>query len=318
MIMATKKLKVPVILGPTASGKTEISIQVAKKLNGEIISADSMQIYRKMNVGTAKITTEEAQGIPHHLIDCIDPDEEFSVAVYKKLALTKIKDIFLRGKHPLIVGGSGLYINGLTLPWEFDNKYRNEEIRQQLEEEACNFGKEELYNRLRKVDPETAAIVHPNNIKRVIRALEIFEATGISKSELDKKAAFQDLPYDYRLFGLDWQRESLYNRINSRVDLMVLKGLVEETKLLIEQGYSWDLIALKAIGYKELRPFIEGKQTLEEAVLTLKRDTRHFAKRQKTWFRKDKRIQWLIMNEDVDLNELVAEILDSISRDNRI
>ncbi len=310
--MEVKKPKVLVVVGPTASGKTALGVALAKKLDGEIISADSMQIYKYMNIGTAKVTLEEMQGVPHHLVDCVSPDEEFSVAKYKTTALVAIEVILSKGKLPIIIGGTGLYINSLSLPWDFQKKDSDEIIRWRLTAEAEVLGKEALYERLKSVDPVTAEIVHPNNLNRIIRALEIYELTGKPKSYFDEETKKQDVPYEYIILGLDWDRETLYHRINRRVDLMIEEGLVDETKMLIERGYDWNLTALKAIGYKELRPYLEGETSLAEAVTILKRDSRHYAKRQMTWFRKDERIRWLKMSETKDLETQIEECLSLI------
>jgi len=310
--MEAKKPKVLVVVGPTASGKTALGVALAKKLDGEIISADSMQIYKYMNIGTAKVTLEEMRGVPHHLVDCVSPDEEFSVAKYKAAALEAIETILSKGKLPIIIGGTGLYINSLSLPWDFQKKDSDEKIRWRLTAEAEVLGKEALYERLKSVDPVTAEIVHPNNLNRIIRALEIYELTGKPKSHFDEETKKQEVPYDYIMLGLDWDRETLYDRINRRVDQMIEEGLIDETKMLVERGYDWNLTALKAIGYKELRPYLEGTSSLAEAVAILKRDSRHYAKRQMTWFRKDERIQWLRMSDARDLKTLVEECLNLI------
>lgn len=310
--MEAKKPKVLVVVGPTASGKTALGVALAKKLDGEIISADSMQIYKYMNIGTAKVTLEEMQGVPHHLVDCVSPDEEFSVAKYKAAALEAIEVILSKGKLPIIIGGTGLYINSLTLPWDFQKKDSDEIIRWRLTAEAEVLGKEALFERLKTIDPATAQIVHPNNLNRIIRALEIYELTGKPKSHFDEETKKQEVPYDYVMLGLDWDRETLYDRINRRVDLMIAEGLIDETKMLVERGYDWNLTALKAIGYKELKPYLEGTSTLAEAVTILKRDSRHYAKRQMTWFRKDDRIQWLKMNETRTVQTQVEESLNLI------
>ncbi len=310
--MEVNKPRVLIVVGPTASGKTALGVALAKKLNGEIVSADSMQIYKYMNIGTAKVTLEEMQGVPHHLVDCVVPNEDFSVAKYKAAALTAIEAILLKGKLPIIIGGTGLYINSLSLPWDFQKKDSDEIIRWRLTAEAEVLGKEQLYQRLKSVDPVTAEIVHPNNLNRIIRALEIYELTGKPKSYFDEETKKQDVPYNFIILGLDWERQVLYERINRRVDWMIENGLIEETKMLIERGYDWNLTALKAIGYKELKPYLEGTSTLEAAVTVLKRDSRHYAKRQMTWFRKDERIQWIEMNENQDLNVLVERCLNLI------
>jgi len=310
--MEAKKPKVLVVVGPTASGKTALGVALAKKLDGEIISADSMQIYKYMNIGTAKVTLDEMQGVSHYLVDCVSPDEEFSVAKYKAAALEAIEAILSKGKLPIIIGGTGLYINSLTLPWDFQKKDSDEIIRWRLTAEAEVLGKEALFERLKTIDPATAQIVHPNNLNRIIRALEIYELTGKPKSHFDEETKKQEVPYDYVMLGLDWDRETLYDRINRRVDLMIAEGLIDETKMLVERGYDWNLTALKAIGYKELKPYLEGTSTLAEAVTILKRDSRHYAKRQMTWFRKDDRIQWLKMNETRTVENQVEESLNLI------
>jgi len=308
-----EKPKILVLAGPTASGKTALGVALAKELNGEIISADSMQIYRYMNIGTAKVTAQEMQGVPHYLVDYVSPDEDFSVAKFKAAALEAIEKILSRGKLPIIVGGTGLYINSLTLPWDFQKNDGSEAIRNRLEAEAQTAGKEALYERLKSVDPVSAQMIHANNIKRVIRALEIFEINGKPKSYFDEKTKQQEVPYDYLLLGLKWPREVLYDRINRRIDKMVESGLIEETQMLIDRGYDWNLTALKAIGYKELRPYLQGEMSLEESLILLKRDSRHYAKRQMTWFRKDERIHWIEMNEEKQLNQLVKACMAEIT-----
>lgn len=304
------KSRVLVLVGPTASGKTGLGVALAKSLDGEIISADSMQIYKYMSIGTAKVTLSEMEGVPHHLVDCILPNEEFSVAKFKEAALEAIEGILARGKLPIVVGGTGLYINSLTLPWGFKEKDYNEEVRWRLMAEAEMLGGETLYQQLMEVDPVTAQVVHPNNIKRVIRALEIYEVTGKPKSYFDEKASTEEMTYDYELIGLRWPREELYRRINHRVDCMVEHGLIKETQALLDRGYSWNSVALKAIGYKELRPYLDKEASLEDVITILKRDTRHFAKRQMTWFRKDERIHWIEMNGNRSADEILKECLN--------
>ncbi|AFA48984.1 tRNA (adenosine(37)-N6)-dimethylallyltransferase MiaA [Acetobacterium woodii] len=310
--MGAKKPKILVVVGPTASGKTSLGVALAKELGGEIISADSMQIYKYMNIGTAKVTTAEMEGIPHHLVDCVLPNEEYSVAKYKQEALESIQTILTAGKLPIISGGTGLYINSLTLPWNFQKKECDEEIRWRLMAEAEILGPEALYERLQAVDQIAAQSVHPNNIKRVIRALEIYELTGKPKSYFDEETKKQEVPYDFEILGLEWEREILYDRINRRVDQMVEKGLIEEAKKLIERGYDWNLTAMKAIGYKELRPFLEGTSSLEDVITILKQNSRHYAKRQMTWFRKDTRIKWIKMSEAQTLNVKLQACLAQI------
>ena len=286
------KPKIAVVVGPTASGKTGTAVALAKLLKGEVISADSMQIYRHMDVGTAKPTVQEMDGVPHHLVDCVDPDEDYSVARFKAEALAAIEDICSRGHQPIVAGGTGLYVNGLTLPWGFRAKDTDEAVRATLEQEAAQMGNEAFHRLLAAVDPQSATEIHPNNVKRVVRALEIYRVTGKTKSQLDAEARTETLPYNYVLMGIAMDRAQLYERVNRRVDLMVEAGLIEEIRRLLSMGYSPELPALKAIGYKELFPYLRGEMPLAEALRILKRDTRHFAKRQLTWFRKDERIAW--------------------------
>lgn len=307
------KANIPVLVGPTASGKTTLGIALAKALKGEIISADSMQIYKYMDIGTAKVTKEEMDGVAHHLIDFVYPDEEFSAAIFKKLASEKIENILERKKKPLIVGGTGLYINSMTLPWSFENKNGDEEVRWRLAAEAEVLGKEFLHKRLKEVDPISAQAIHPHNVNRLIRALEIYEATGKPKSYFDEQSKKQKLPYDYTIIGIHWPRELLYMRINQRVDQMIENGLVKEAKMLLNHGYKWDLSAMKAIGYKELRAYLEEEESLDVAIEKLKKDSRHFAKRQMTWFRKDKRIRWIEMRPERSFESILEESLSVIN-----
>lgn len=303
------KAKIAVLVGPTACGKTDTAIELAKGLEGEIISADSMQIYREMHIGTAKPKKEEMQGIPHHLMDCVNPDDEYSVAEFKEAALKAIEDMINRKKQPVVAGGTGLYINGLTLPWGFRQKDSDEGVREQLEAEAQEQGKEALYQKLLAVDPITAAGIHPNNLKRVIRAYEIYMVTGKPKSYFDAMAAKEELPYTYVMMGILMDRAQLYERINRRIDIMVENGLIDEIRTLLDKGYTEDLISMKAIGYKEIFPYIRGEMSLDEALYILKRDTRHFAKRQLTWFRKDKRIRWFSAEAYADKKAMASDMM---------
>lgn len=304
------KGKVCVLVGATASGKTSIGVRIAKQLNGEIISADSMQIYQLMNIGTAKPSLSEQDGVPHHLIDRVPPDSTYSVAQFVDDAEEKIKNIFDRGKMPIIVGGTGLYINGLTLPWGFQGESKNQDIRTELETLADQKGNQFLYEELKKVDPDAAEIIHPNNVKRVIRALEIYQVTGKTKTQWDAEA--QEIPteYDYRLAGLMWDRSVLYDRIDRRVDQMMADGLLDEIKMLTAKGYGENCQSMKALGYKEFFPYLKGEIDLDETVRILKRDTRHFAKRQLTWFRKDERIRWFDCASFDDQSSLCQVIID--------
>ncbi|WP_214881278.1 MULTISPECIES: tRNA (adenosine(37)-N6)-dimethylallyltransferase MiaA [unclassified Exiguobacterium] len=274
-----KKTPVVVIVGPTAVGKTKTGIELAKSFDGEIVSGDSVQVYRGMDIGSAKVTKEEAEGIPHHLIDICDPDDAMSVAMFQQLARAAIDDIYARGKLPIIVGGTGLYIRSILYDYEFVERPVDEALRADLERLAEVEGREALHQRLVQLDPERAATIHPNNVRRVVRALEVAmqgdtQTTDSAPSE----------HYDYRLFVLHADREMLYARINQRVDAMMKAGLVEEVERLLAQGYR-DTQAMRAIGYKEIIPYVEGEISKDRATDLLKQHTRQFAKRQLTWFR---------------------------------
>ena len=298
------KPKVIVIVGPTASGKTDLSIKLAKQLNGEIISADSMQIYKKMTIGTAKPIPEEMQGIPHHMIDIIEPNEDFNVAKYKNMAEEKIEEIINKGKQPIIVGGTGLYIDTLVNGIEFFDIENDLEYRKKLEEEVDVKGIDWLYEELKKIDPEAAKNIEKNNVRRVIRALEIYKVTGKTKTQLDKES-IKGSKYDYVIFGLLWNREELYERINLRVDIMLEDGLIEEVKSLINnEGFS--KTALQGLGYKEVVEYLEEKCSYDEMVEKIKMETRRYAKRQMTWFRRNKNIVWL---DAKNKSELMQEVL---------
>lgn len=272
------KEKLILLVGPTASGKTEIGIRIANKIDGEIISANSMQVYKYMDIGTAKVTNEEAGGIPHYLIDVVKPDEDFSVAMFKSLSEKYIEDILNRGKRPIVVGGTGLYINALTKPWNVDKAEPDEDLRNRLHELANSKGKEYLHKILKRIDPDAAENIHPNNVKRVIRAIEVYEVTGKTKTQLDKEAAKEGINYDPVLLGLKLDRKLLYRRIEDRVDKMLEEGLIEEVKDLLKRGYSTDLVSMQGLGYKEIAKYLLGEWTKEEAIEILKRDTRRFAK----------------------------------------
>jgi len=283
-----------VIAGPTACGKTDISIELAKKIDGEIISGDSMQVYKLMDIGTAKVTNEEMCGIPHFLVDELYPDEEYNVMLFQKKAKKYMEDIYNRGDIPIIVGGTGFYINALV----YDNDFSEEEestIRDELYNIAEENGVEELHRMLSEVDPEYAAEIHHNNLKRVIRALEYYRLTGEKMSEHNKKSKQKESPYNVAFFVLNMDREKLYKRINLRVDIMMENGLEAEVRNLINMGYSPDLVSMQGLGYKEFIPYFNGKITLDETVENIKKYTRHFAKRQLTWFRGQTNGTWLDM-----------------------
>ncbi len=286
------KSKLLCLLGPTAVGKTEVAIQLAQHLNAEIVSVDSRQIYRQMDIGTAKPTPEEQQAARHHLIDCVDISHPFSVADYQSLADIAIKDIQNRGKQVLLVGGAGLYFRSIV-DGLFEGPGADVSLRKKLEQEAAQQGADVLHNRLRACDPESAERIHPNNLTRVIRALEVYELTGIPMSEHQQQWNPENPRYPFIAFGLTMQRAQLYHRIEQRVDIMLANGLIAEVESLLAAGYSRDTFALQSFGYKELIAYLDGKCTYLKAIEQLKQNTRRFAKRQLTWFRKDKRIEWL-------------------------
>lgn len=291
-----EKIKVVVVAGPTASGKTELGVKIAKAYDGEVVSADSMQIYKGMDIATAKPTLEEMQGIPHHLIDFLDRNVAFSVADYVKLAGEKIRDINSRGKLPVIVGGTGLYISSLIDNIKFPDIKSDPEVRKKIENEISEKGKEAVFERLKAVDPETAAELHYNNTVRVIRALEVFEITGRKLSDFKEESRLQPSLYDALIFGLNFSdRQKLYDRINLRVDKMIQMGLVEEAREVFEAGEM--KTAANAIGYKELIPYFDNKSNLNECIDKIKQETRRYAKRQLTWFRKNAKIQWILLDE---------------------
>lgn len=295
-----------VIIGPTAVGKTKLSIEMAKRYNGEIISGDSMQIYRGMDIGTAKITKCEMEGIPHYLIDIKEPSENFSVAEFQQLVRDRIDEIAKKGKLPIIVGGTGLYIQSVIYDYQFSDVPGDESFRHRQEERVKEIGNEALYTELKEVDPESAAQIHPNNIRRVIRALEIVHLTG--KTMQDYQSTQQrDLLYNTALVGLTMDREKLYERINARVDLMMDEGLLEEVKRLYQQGLR-DCQSIQAIGYKEMYDYLDGKLPLVEAVENLKQNSRRYAKRQLTWFRNKMDVQWYDMTDVNNFSKKIAEI----------
>lgn len=280
-----------VIAGPTASGKTALSIALAKRFDGEIISADSMQIYKYMNIGTAKPTPEEMCGIPHHLMDFLEPSVSFSAADYCKLAHKTISDIHVRGKLPIIVGGTGLYIDSLVSNVDFGAPDSHPEIRRELEALAEKDGNEAVHKILQEIDPETAEKYHPNNLRRIIRAIEFYRLSGTTISHHAKEE--KNSPYQAIWFAVNWDREVLYDRINRRVDIMMADGLLDEVKNLFEKGYDRTSTAMQGIGYKEFWDYFDGKDTLEETLELIKMNSRRYAKRQLTWFRRNKSIHWL-------------------------
>ncbi|NLJ69363.1 MAG: tRNA (adenosine(37)-N6)-dimethylallyltransferase MiaA [Firmicutes bacterium] len=282
-----------VIVGPTAVGKTELAVQVAKEVDGEIISADSMQVYRGLDIGTAKPTESERQGVPHHLLDIVDPGEEFSVADYQAMVEEVLADLAKRNKTPILTGGTGLYIQAVLQGYVFSPEGKDPVLRAELEQKAESEGNKVLHRQLSEVDPETAMRLHPNDRRRIIRALEVFYSTGRPLSEHLKMQQERGPRHRSVKFGLIRSRARLYERINARVDLMMEAGLLEEVKSLLQQGLDDDSTAIQALGYKELAGFLRGQYDLDEAIRLLKRDTRRYAKRQLTWFRRDQEIVWL-------------------------
>lgn len=300
------KQKLVVIIGPTAVGKTKLSIELAKRFSGEIISGDSMQIYKEMDIGTAKITSDEMEGIPHHLIDIKEPDEGFSVAEFQGLVRNKIVEIAGRGNLPFIVGGTGLYIQSVIYDYQFSDAVADEDFRKELEAKALVVGNKALHDELSSFDPESANQIHPNNIRRVIRALEIYHCTGKTMADYQRTQQ-PELLYDTVLVGLTMDRDHLYERINSRVDIMMDNGLFEEVQSLYDKGLR-DCQSIQAIGYKELYDLLDGKVNLEEAVGNLKQNSRRYAKRQLTWFRNKMNVDWFDMTNIGNIKKKLEEI----------
>ncbi len=298
--------KVLAIVGPTGSGKTKLSLIVAEKLNGEIISADSRQVYRYMDIGTAKPPLEERERIKHYFIDELNPDEEFNAGVFGEKGREIIEDIFSRGKVPIVVGGSGLYIKSL-IDGFFEGPGADWELREILYKKANELGKEVLYEELKKVDPISAEKIHPNNLKRVIRALEVFYITGKPISQLQQTIK-PEIDFKTIQVGLNWDRKKLYKRIEQRVDEMIKAGLIDEVKKLRELGYDKNLNSLQTVGYKEVFDYLDGLISYDEMIRLIKRNSRRYAKRQLTWFRQDKRIIWLDVDEYTDFNELAEKV----------
>lgn len=286
-----RKIPLIVIAGPTASGKTALSVEIAKAVGGEIVSADSMQIYKYMNIGTAKPTESEKQGIPHHMMDFLEPSVNFSVADYCEMAGKIIGDIDERGKIPVIVGGTGLYIDSLVNGVDFGEEQGDAKVREEMMSLAEKEGNEAVHKILEEIDPETAAKYHPNNLRRIIRAIEVYKTQGKTVSEKEKEEKIS--PYDVAYFCIDWDRSVLYDRINRRVDIMVKDGLIDEVKGLLERDIDPKVTAMQSIGYKEFYGYIKGEMTLDEALDIVKQSSRRYAKRQLTWFRRNANIHWL-------------------------
>lgn len=306
-------LPLVVILGPTATGKTKIGVELALRLKGEVISGDSMQVYRYMDIGTAKITLAETKGVPHHLLDIKNPDEPFSVAEFQKGARAKIADIVSRGKLPFLVGGTGLYLQSVIDRYEFAEQHNVQEYRRELLALANIHGKTFLHQMLAQVDSPAAAKIHPNDLKRITRALEYYHLTGQRISD-NNEARYSSL-YQVVLLGLTMRRELLYQRIEQRVDEMMANGFLDEVKALLARGFRANLPAMQGLGYKQLVNYLQGAYDLKEAINLIKKETRHFAKRQLTWFKRDPRIQWFNAEEaEYNYEEIISQMIRLIGR----
>lgn len=297
-------MKKPLVIltGPTAVGKTKASIGLAKAIGGEIISADSMQVYKQMDIGSAKIKPSEMEGIPHYLVDILEPDEEFHVVLFQQMAKQAIQKIYEKGKIPILVGGTGFYIQAVLYDIDFSENEKDTSYREELEKLAQTKGAEYLHDLLREVDEKSAQDIHANNVKRVIRALEYFHQTGEKISEHNEEQRKKVSPYNFSYFVLNDERAHLYEKINLRVDQMINEGLVREVQSLKEKGYTRDMVSMQGLGYKEMLDYLDNKCSLEEAVEIIKRDTRHFAKRQITWFKRESDVTW-IDKKEYDYNE---------------
>ena len=307
---SSDKKPLVIISGPTAAGKTDLSVGLAKAIGGEIISADSMQVYKRFDIGTAKIRPDEMQGVNHYLIDIFEPDQEFNVFVFKKLALEAMDQIYQNGHIPIIVGGTGFYIQSVLYDIDFTEEETDKDYRHMLEEKAKTDGADALHAMLQAVDPDAAEQIHANNIKRTIRALEYYHETGFRISEHNEEQRKRSSPYNFVYFVLNRDRKTLYERINLRVDEMIEEGLENEVKDLLSTGVSSDSLAMQGLGYKEMAEYLEGKCEFEKAIYNIKIGTRHFAKRQLTWFRRERDIQW--MNYEVfgnDKSKMLEEMI---------
>ena len=312
--MTDTALPLVILTGPTAVGKSELSLSLAKAIDGEIISADSMQVYRGMDVGSAKLMPSEQQGVPHHLLDILDPEEEFNVVLFQRLAAQAVRDICQRGHIPIVTGGTGFYIQALLYDIDFTENDEDTSFRSGLEDLAAKEGADVLYQRLLAVDPKACETIHKNTVKRVIRALEFYEKTGQRISEHNESQRQNQSPYRFAYFVLNDERSALYSRIDRRVDQMLENGLEAEVRRLAAQGCTKDLVSMQGLGYKEMLAYLNGELSLEEAVYIIKRDTRHFAKRQLTWFRRERDVIWLEKEQyQHDDNRILAYMLDVLN-----
>ena len=306
-----KKNGIIMLAGPTASGKTEYAIRLAEELDGEIVSCDSMQIYKFMDIGSAKPDAGQLQRVKHHLVDCIDPRDDFSVAEYQKLAKEAIQDIAGRGKVPVVTGGTGLYMNSLIYDMDFAVEPAHSDFRDDMRKLAEEQGTDALYERLQKCDPEAAERIHPNNVKKVIRALEACEYSEEGMQDISKLTNKCE-DYDVCLLGITWPREILYERINERVDILIKSGLEDEIKKLLSMGLTEDNISMKGIGYKEMIGYLNEEYDLEEAIRLIKRNTRHYAKRQMTWFRRYEDMKWFDLSSFDEAEDAISDMLGYI------
>ncbi|MGN0278359.1 MAG: tRNA (adenosine(37)-N6)-dimethylallyltransferase MiaA [Lachnospiraceae bacterium] len=310
--------KLVILTGPTAVGKSELAVKLAKEIGGEIISADSMQVYRHMDIGSAKILPEEMESIPHHLIDVLEPTEEFNVVVFQKMAKNAMEGIRQRGHIPILTGGTGFYIQAVLYDIDFTHNDEDSRLRRQLEQLANDKGNEILYERLKQIDPESCETIHPNNVKRVIRAIEFYEKTGKKISQHNREQHENLSPYRFAYFVLNDERAKLYDRIDKRVEKMLVQGLVEEVESLKNMGCTRDLVSMQGLGYKEILDYLSGNCSLEEAVYLIKRDTRHFAKRQLTWFRREKDVTWINKQEFAYNSQEILDYMIRILQERRI
>lgn len=301
-----------ILTGPTSVGKTSLSISLAKAVDGEIISADSMQVYKYMDIGTAKVTKEEMGEVAHYLISEFEPDEEFSVVKFQQYARKYIKSIHERNKIPILVGGTGFYIQAVLYDIDFEANTSDSSYRSELEQLATSKGSEYLHELLKDVDPESGIAIHPNNIKRIIRALEYIKQTGEPISVHNEEQRKKESPYDYKYFVLNIDRNKLYDRINHRVKIMIEDGLIDEVRRLIDMGYTKNMVSMQGLGYKEMIEYLEGECTLDEAIEKLKRDTRHYAKRQLTWFNREKDIVWVDKDRFSNESVIIEYLLENL------
>lgn len=305
------KKKLMVIAGPTASGKTAVSIELAKRMNGEIISADSMQVYKYMDIGSAKVTNEEMQGIPHYLVDELMPNEGFNVNRFQSMAHVAMDKIYQHNHIPIIAGGTGFYIQAVTKAIDFSVTDHESDVRRNVEAFYEEKGQDALHQWLMEVDIPSASAIHPNNVKRVKRAIEYFLLTNARMSDHNQEQSEKSSPYDLTFVALTMERDILYHRINKRVDLMIENGLIEEVKRLKEMGYTATMTSMQGLGYKEILYYLNGEITLDEAIYQIKRDTRHFAKRQLTWFRREENVKWIHVDHyNFDVGKIVDAILE--------